>query len=201
MLFYAQVHHVDLDTSRNAGAVGILWAVAQQTSLRDIHVKATGSVSGLDVGYSRSFGYTFPHGGHQSCGGGGTVNNVTVVAGQFGVRVSASQWYNWPLSAHTHCLERTYCKSCRAYIGRGCRYLDQVRTSGQTKAGVLVDEAWAIVMLDIQVAGTPFPQFGPCLACPTSCTIANLKLILNTRVRCTCCRSDHRIGRKHFDRL
>lgn len=125
MLFYAQVHHVDLDTSRHAGAVGILWAVAQQTSLRDIHVEATGSVSGLDVGYSSSFGYVFPH-GHQSCGGGGTVNNVTVVAGQFGVRVSASQWY-----------------------------LDQVRTSGQTKAGVLVDEAWAIVLLDIQVSMAP----------------------------------------------
>ena len=126
MLFYAQVHHLDLDTSGHSGAVGILWAVAQQTSLRDIHVEATGSLAGLDIGYSGSFGYKFPHGGHQSCGGGGTVNNVTVVAGEYGVRVSASQWY-----------------------------LDQVRASGQTKAGMLVDQAWAVVMLDIRVSDAP----------------------------------------------
>eukprot|EP01051_Picozoa_sp_SAG22_P004881 SAG22_NODE_275_length_13171_cov_11.640606_1_plen_309_part_00 len=122
MLFYAQVHHLDFDTGGHAGAVGILWAVAQQTSLRDIRVAAAGSLSGLDVGYSGSFGYVFPGGGHQSCGGGGTVNNVTVVGGQYGVRVSASQWY-----------------------------LDQVRASGQTVAGMLIDEAWAVVLLDIQV--------------------------------------------------
>ena len=126
MLFYAQVHHLDFDTGQHAGAVGILWAVAQQTSLRDIHVTATGSLSGLDVGYSDSFRYDIPQGGHQSCGGGGTVNNVTVVGGNFGVRVSASQWY-----------------------------LDSVRASGQTEAGMLIDEAWAVVLLDIQVSHAP----------------------------------------------
>ena len=36
MLFYAQIHSLDLDTSANPGAVGIFWAVAQQTSLRDV---------------------------------------------------------------------------------------------------------------------------------------------------------------------
>lgn len=119
MLFYAQVHHLDFDTSKHAGAVGILWMVAQQTSLRDITVVASGSLSGIDVGYSGSFGYV---GAPSSCGGGGTVNNITVLGGRFGVRVSASQWY-----------------------------LDSIRASGQTEAGVMVDEAWAVVMLDVQV--------------------------------------------------
>eukprot|EP01052_Picozoa_sp_SAG31_P031767 SAG31_NODE_3405_length_4311_cov_2.512821_2_plen_405_part_00 len=126
MLFYAQIHHLDLDTGGNAGAVGVLWAVAQQTSLRDININASGSLSGLDVGYSGSFGYVFSGGGHQSCGGGGTVNNVTVVGGQFGVRVSASQWY-----------------------------LDQIVCSRQTMAGLLIDEAWAVVLLGIRVSHAP----------------------------------------------
>jgi glucan 1,3-beta-glucosidase len=123
MLFYAQVHHLDFDTGGYAGAVGILWIVAQQTSLRDIHVVATGSVSGIDVGYSGSYGY---EGAPSTPGGGGTVNNVTVIGGKYGVRVSASQWY-----------------------------VDQVRASGQTEAGMLIDEAWAVVLLDIQVSHTP----------------------------------------------
>ena len=97
--------------------------VAQQTSLRDIRVVASGSLSGIDVGYSGSFGYV---GSPSSCGGGGTVNNITVLGGRFGVRVSASQWY-----------------------------LDSIRASGQTEAGVMVDEAWAVVMLDIQVQDAP----------------------------------------------
>ena len=84
---------------------------------------ASGSLSGIDVGYSSSFGYV---GSPSSCGGGGTVNNITVLGGRFGVRVSASQWY-----------------------------LDSIRASGQTEAGVLVDEAWAVVMLDIQVRDAP----------------------------------------------
>jgi glucan 1,3-beta-glucosidase len=126
MLFYAQVHHLDfvLGTG-NQGAVGILWAVAQQTSLRDISVAAGDSVAGIDVGFSQNFGYAL-HGGHMSCGGGGTVNGVTVSGGQYGVRVSASQWY-----------------------------LDQIKTTGQSVAGVLVDQAWAVVLLGVQASHAP----------------------------------------------
>jgi hypothetical protein len=127
MLFYAQIHHLDFHTGNdNRGAVAILWAVAQQTSLRDIAVVAGDSLAGIDVGFSDNFNYSFPKGGRQSCGGGGTVNQVHVTGGQYGVRISASQWY-----------------------------LDQVHTTGQSKAGLLIDRAWAVVLLDVQVTHAP----------------------------------------------
>ena len=43
MLFYAQIHNLRLKLGANPGAVGILWAVAQQTSLRNLSIAADGA--------------------------------------------------------------------------------------------------------------------------------------------------------------
>ena len=45
MLFYAQIHNLDISLGEtNKGATGILWAVAQQTSLRNLTIDAGGGV-------------------------------------------------------------------------------------------------------------------------------------------------------------
>ena len=49
--FYTQLHHVRIVIGqRNPGATGILWRVAQQTSMRDVSVDATHGAVGIDVG-------------------------------------------------------------------------------------------------------------------------------------------------------
>lgn len=91
MLFFSQIHNlqIKLGTS-NRGATGILWAVAQQTSIRNVSIDAGGAFSGLDVGVA-SNPCMYAHGCH-SPGGGGTVENIDIVGGEFGLRTSASQW-------------------------------------------------------------------------------------------------------------
>jgi hypothetical protein len=72
----------------NGGAVGILWDVAQQTSLRRITVDLTASGAiGVDEGGD---GYAAAPGGLEA-GGGGTVEDVLILGGQIGLRVDSSQ--------------------------------------------------------------------------------------------------------------
>ena len=103
--FYSQLHHLRLVLGRNPGATGVLWNVAQQTSIRDVRVDATHAAVGLDLGNSPcGLAVSCPYdkgtvkGGPRylhtpaTGGGGGTVENVTVVGGQFGIRITASQF-------------------------------------------------------------------------------------------------------------
>ncbi len=88
-LFYEHARDFSIVVgSGNDGAVGILWDVAQQTSLRRITIDLTASGSiGIDEGGN---GYAAaPSGLH--AGGGGTIEDVTVVGGQIGLRIDASQ--------------------------------------------------------------------------------------------------------------
>jgi len=86
--FYTQLHHVRVTIGEgNDGATGVLWRVAQQTSMRDVHVDATHGAVGIDVGMPPGYA----HGGRGQ-GGGGTVEHVRVVGGRYGVRGMASQW-------------------------------------------------------------------------------------------------------------
>ena len=86
--FYTQLHHVRVAVgSGNGGATGILWRVAQQTSLRNVSVDATHGFAGIDIGMPPGYA----HGGRGQ-GGGGTVEHVSVVGGQYGIRGTASQW-------------------------------------------------------------------------------------------------------------
>lgn len=90
MLFYAQIHALRLELgSDNDGAVGILWAVAQQTSIRNVSIDVASGFSGIDVGYPG--GYAAPV-VRPTPGGGGTVEDVDVRGGAYGIRMSASQW-------------------------------------------------------------------------------------------------------------
>tara|TARA_B110000208_G_scaffold141306_1_gene170540 strand:+ start:208 stop:3108 length:2901 start_codon:yes stop_codon:yes gene_type:complete len=129
MLFYAEIHHVDFDLGRAAaaqGAVAILWTVAQQTSLRDIRINASGALAGLDVGYSDELGYDM-HGGQDGCGGGGTVEDIRIHGGRYGMRTSATQWF-----------------------------FKSIHIESATEAGILLaDEAWGLTMLAIEVVDVP----------------------------------------------
>jgi hypothetical protein len=125
MLFFAQIHHIALDLGNNPGAVGVLWAVAQQTSLRNLSVAATAAYSGIDVGYPG--GYAAPV-ARPTPGGGGTVEDVEVSGGlQFGVRVSASQWLLRAVAVRSAAI------ACIA----------------------LPNEAWSITLLDVHARGCP----------------------------------------------
>ena len=111
--------------SANGGTIGILWAVAQQTSLRNLTISADSGFSGLDVG--------FPGGqfaepiANPTPGGGGTVEDVEISGGRFGLRVSASQWL-----------------------------VRSVTVRNSTEACVsLPNEAWALTLLAVDVAGCP----------------------------------------------
>ena len=71
----------------NAGAVGILWDVAQQTSIRGVTVdlRASGAI-GIDEG-----GDGYAAAPNLKIGGGGTIEDVTILGGSIGLRVDASQ--------------------------------------------------------------------------------------------------------------
>eukprot|EP00040_Diaphanoeca_grandis_P014876 m.75570 g.75570 ORF g.75570 m.75570 type:complete len:696 (+) comp24802_c0_seq1:124-2211(+) len=93
MLFYAQIHNIDLKLGEtNVGATGILWSVAQQTSLRNITIEAGNAFSGLEVGFAGN-SPPYAHSAHASPGGGGTVEDIVITGGQYGLRASASQWF------------------------------------------------------------------------------------------------------------
>eukprot|EP01079_Euglenida_sp_SAG-EU17-18_P003639 gene3639-4071_t len=92
MLFYVEVHNINITLgSGNPGAVGILWAVAQQTSLRNITIHAGDAAVGLDVGLG--CGYAAKGGGCVTPGGGGTVEDIVVHGGRVSMRAGASQWF------------------------------------------------------------------------------------------------------------
>jgi hypothetical protein len=87
--FYTQLHNIKVQIGKgNTGATGVIWRVAQQTSIRNLTVDATEGSVGLDIGsppgYSQFGGLTQ--------GGGGTVENVVIKGGKYGIRGLASQW-------------------------------------------------------------------------------------------------------------
>lgn len=137
--FYSQLHHLRLVLGRNPGATGVLWNVAQQTSIRDVRVDATHAAVGLDLGNSPcGLAVSCPYdkgsvkGGPRylhtpaTGGGGGTVENVTVVGGQFGIRITASQ-----------------------FLLRGST------VQNATQQGVTILAGQAVALLDVDVVDTP----------------------------------------------
>ena len=92
-LFYVQAHHLRLVAGAgNGGAVGILWPVAQQTSLRDIGVDFTASGAiGLDFSGGSDYNATYPF--NATVGGGGVVEDVSITGTTTaGLRLAGSQW-------------------------------------------------------------------------------------------------------------
>lgn len=94
--YYNQIHNLRIEIgSGNFAASGILWGVAQQTSIRAVEIHTGSGTIGLDIGgvdgyaaYSRK---EFRP-GHHTHGGGGTLEDITVYGGKIGLRVTCSQW-------------------------------------------------------------------------------------------------------------
>lgn len=92
-LFYVQIHHVRIVCGAgNGGAVGILFPVAQQTSIRGVTIDMTASGAGIGIDFEggSSYNITYPFGA--SVGGGGSVEDVSILGGGVGMRLSGSQW-------------------------------------------------------------------------------------------------------------
>ena len=89
-LFYATIRNINIRTGAgNDGAVGLLWAVAQQTAVRNvvIDLRASGAI-GIDEGGSGYASPTQP----VSLGGGGVIEDSAVIGGIWGMRIAASQF-------------------------------------------------------------------------------------------------------------
>lgn len=114
-LFYAHMRDLLIVVGPgNGGAVGILWDVAQQTSIRNVTVdlRLSGSI-GIDEGgvgcewgrlekdalprsivhrrYALPLDAELPDGQSTGAGGGGTIEDVTILGGAYGLRIDASQ--------------------------------------------------------------------------------------------------------------
>jgi hypothetical protein len=126
MLFFSQIHNLQLKLGEsNVGATGILWAVAQQTSLRNLSIDAGGAYSALDVGVATN-PCLYARGCH-SCGGGGTVENIDITGGNYGIRTSASQWL-----------------------------FKSITITGSRVAGVSIpSNAWTLSMIDLHIFDVP----------------------------------------------
>jgi hypothetical protein len=89
-VFYNQLHRVDLRLGEgNPGAVGVMWHPAQGTSVRDMHIDTASGHSAVD--YGGATGY-YKISGTTDGGGGGTLEGITAVGGQFGVRGGGTNW-------------------------------------------------------------------------------------------------------------
>ena len=88
--FYTQIHHIRLRIEPgNRGATGILWRVAQATSMRDVTIDAGDAAIGLDLGGDVDYrAFDEP----PSQGGGGTIEDVRIRGGHVGLRARGSQW-------------------------------------------------------------------------------------------------------------
>ena len=90
MAFYTQILHVRLEIGAgNAAATGIMWGIAQQTTIRDTVIDAGPAAVGLDVSGGSNYAKA-PKG--VGFGGGGTIEDVTVRGGEVGLKIQSSQW-------------------------------------------------------------------------------------------------------------
>ena len=90
MAFYSQILHLRVEVGAgNVAATGILWGIAQQTTIRNTVIEAGPAAVGLDIS-GRSH-YTKKPGG-VGYGGGGTIEDVTIRGGDVGLKIASSQW-------------------------------------------------------------------------------------------------------------
>ena len=89
--FFTQIHHIRLLVERgNPGATGILWRVAQATSIRDVHIEAGDAAIALDIGGDTDYA-AFDEPPSQA--GGGVIEDVQIAGGRIGLRATGSQWF------------------------------------------------------------------------------------------------------------
>jgi hypothetical protein len=128
-VFNVWIHNINIQIgSGNAGAVGIFWKVAQVTSIRNVNITAGTTSSpaaiGIDVGGGQA---DYANGYVPQMGGGGVVENVTVIGGTIGIRVSSlSQWT-----------------------------LRNITTQNQSSTGVQVIAPWVLSLVNLTTSGAP----------------------------------------------
>ena len=123
-MFYNQIHSINIKVgSGNEGAVGLYWSIAQQTSIRDLNIE--GASVGIDVAVTR--GYATPLHSSAGLGGGGTIEDVVILGGNYGMRVDGSQ-----------------------YTIRGVTFKDQKVASIQVAGNV-----WTFAFASIQASNSP----------------------------------------------
>ena len=80
-MFYNQIHSININAGRgNSGAVGVYWSIAQQTSIRDLHIE--GARVGIDVAVTR--GYATPLQSSAGLGVAGQSRTLSLLAGMLG---------------------------------------------------------------------------------------------------------------------
>lgn len=128
-IFFTQVHNLNIRVEpKNPGAVPLTWNVAQQTSLRNVHIQASPDTPvALDLGAGPEYAH-WKDGVPYTLGGGGVVEDVSVTGGVIGMRMAAAQFE--------------------------LRNLD---ISGSGRVGVQVSQlAWSLVILNSTIAA-PLP--------------------------------------------
>ena len=137
--FYTQIHHLGVRIGRgNPGAVGILWRVAQGTSIRDVSIDAGDAAIGLDVGGGTDYA-AFDQPPSQP--GGGVIADTTITGGGTGLRCWGSQW-----------LFRSLRVSGQREIGvhvRNCWNFDFIDLEvSDAPLGMRVERSMVVVLLD-----------------------------------------------------
>ena len=117
-LFYTHARNLRIVTRPgNAGAVGVYWDVAQQTSLRNISIDLTASGAvGIDQG-ADDYAVEFVPG--LSLGGGGSLEDISIVGGEVGLRVSSSQFSYRNLAIHNasqSCVDMTRLSWAQTFV-------------------------------------------------------------------------------------
>ena len=88
--FYTQILHLRLEIGAgNVAATGIMWGIAQQTTIRDTVIEAGPAAIGLDVSGESDYAKK-PSG--IGVGGGGTIEDVVIRGAAVGLKISSSQW-------------------------------------------------------------------------------------------------------------
>lgn len=128
MNFYNMIRNIDIVVGAgNPGAIGLMWNVAQQTSIRNVTIDLTQSGAiGLDVSGSGDALAYHMYGGGGDQGGGGTIEDVRILGGVIGMRAKGSQWT-----------------------------FRSIHMSGARDIGLFLTQTWSFAVLDLQIASVP----------------------------------------------
>jgi glucan 1,3-beta-glucosidase len=91
MVFFTQILHLRLEIGAgNSAATGIMWGVAQQTTIRDVEIEGGPAAVGLDISGKSNYAKTGPQG--VGVGGGGTIEDIQIRGAEVGLKIASSQW-------------------------------------------------------------------------------------------------------------
>ena len=99
--FFSSIRSIGIVVEEgNTGAVALTWNVAQQTTLRNVTINAASDTAvALDVGVTSEYEH-WNAGVPFTLGGGGTIEDVTIVGARTGIRIAATQFPLRGISIH-----------------------------------------------------------------------------------------------------